>query len=282
MKKQNKKNTWKERLLHKYRFSVLDEHTLEEAFHLRLSRTMFYALLFVLLTLLFVLFSLLYNYTPLKKLSPTYSDAMIRTELIQESMRLDSINKVVELQRNQMNVIKAILAGEIDTLSEENDFKIIEKDFLEKSASEQDFCKEYEEKEKYNLSSIEVKKEDDIPVFFKPVKGGIKKSFDSDQKHFGCDVLASMNEPVVSIYEGVVVFAEYTTNADYVIGIIHENNFLSVYKHNSQLLKSVGDVVKTGEVIAIVSIAEDDVKSYLHFELWKNGVPVNPIDYISF
>ena len=80
-----------------------------------------------------------------------------------------------------------------------------------------------------------------------------------------------------------MVFAEYTTNADYVLGIMHENGFLSVYKNNAQLLKTVGDEVQTGEVIAIVSMAGDDAeKSYLHFELWKNGIPVNPTEYISF
>lgn len=283
--KKGKKKSFKERLSHKYRFSVLDEHTLEESFHMRMSRTVFWLLLVVVFALLFVLFSLLYNYTPLKKLSPTYSDAMIRSELLQEAIRLDSINKVVDLQRNQMDVIKAILAGdiELDTLSDEDNFKIIEKDFLEKSEREKNFCAEYEENEKYNLSSIETKKQENVSVFFKPVKGAIRKEFNSDQKHFGCDVLTSTNEPVVSIYEGVVVFAEYTTNADYVLGIMHENGFLSVYKNNAQLLKTVGDEVQTGEVIAIVSMAGDDAeKSYLHFELWKNGIPVNPIEYISF
>lgn len=285
MKKNLKKKTWKERWAHKYRFSVLDEHTLEEAFHLRMSRTMFWILFFMVLLILFILFSLLYNYTPLKKLSPSYSDAMIRSELIQESMRLDSINKVVDLQRNQMNVIKAILAGdvEIDTLSDENNFRIIEKDFLEKTAREKEFCAEYEEKEKYNLSSIATTKQEEVSVFFKPVKGGIKKGFDLDQKHLGCDLIASVNEPVVSIHKGVVVFAEYTTTADYIIGIMHENNVLSIYKHNAQLLKTIGDEVQTGEVIAIVSMAEEDTENpYLHFELWKNGKPVNPADYISF
>ena len=127
--KKGKKKSFKERLSHKYRFSVLDEHTLEESFHLRMSRTVFWLLLVVVLVLLFVLFSLLYNYTPLKKLSPTYSDAMIRSELLQEAIRLDSINKVVDLQRNQMDVIKAILAGDIDRMEQLGIYEVSPEDF---------------------------------------------------------------------------------------------------------------------------------------------------------
>ncbi len=280
MKKQNKKKSW----FHKYRVSVLDEYTLEEAFHLRMTRMSFVWLWVGVVLGLFALFTVMYLYTPLKRLSPGYSDSMVRTELIQESMRLDSINRVVEMQRNQMSVIKAILAGEIapDSSTTIEDFKIIEKDFLAKSEQEKQFCAEYEAKEKYNLSSIETKKNDEIPIFFKPVKGVLKKGFDLQEKHFGCDLMTSPNEAVVSIYEGTVVMAEYTTNSHFVIGVMHENDYLSVYKYNARLLKNVGDKVQTGEVIAVIGAGDDDGKPYLHFELWQKGTPLNPLDYISF
>ncbi|MBZ0242725.1 MAG: M23 family metallopeptidase, partial [Bacteroidales bacterium] len=69
----------------------------------------------------------------------------------------------------------------------------------------------------------------------------------------------------------------------YIIGLQHAGNFFSVYKHNAVLLKKEGDFVKAGEAIAIVGDSgELSTGPHLHFELWFNGIPINPDDYLSF
>ena len=69
----------------------------------------------------------------------------------------------------------------------------------------------------------------------------------------------------------------------FTIGIQHENNYFSTYKHNAALLKKEGDFVKAGEAIAILGESgEQTAIPHLHFELWHNGIPLNPNDYIKF
>lgn len=284
MKKQTRRKKYFERLFHKYRLSVLDEYTLEEAFHMRASRLGFNVLIFFAVLILFVLFGVLFLYTPLKRLSPWYADSEVRAELIQESMRLDSISNVVKVQRNQMEALRVILSGDIpiDTALLADEHSIIENDFLQKGEREASFCSEYETRERYNLSSIAEKKSEDVPIFFRPIKGVVKRAMEPNEKHFGCDVVASVDAAVVSVYEGTIVFTEYTTMSEYVVGIVHKGGYMSVYKNNAKVIKQVGENVKTGEAIAFLNSSEGTSKPYLHFELWRDGAPLNPLEYISF
>ncbi len=270
----------------KYRVSILNEFTLEEAFFFRISKGGFYIILVSVFVLLFVLFSLLYNYTPFKRFSPGYSDMIVRSELVQETIRLDSLANIVTMQRKQLDILRTILSGEVSmdsVFTVQNVVNNVALDSAVKSKREQEFCEEYEETERFNLSSIETRRQSVNPFFLKPIRGKVIKDFDLSKNHIGCDIEYYNGENVVSIYEGVVIFTEYTVNAEYVIGILHENEFISIYKYNSELLKKLGDEVKTGEVIAIVnSPAEKSTKPYIHFELWQNGKPLNPTEYIIF
>ena len=119
--------------------------------------------------------------------------------------------------------------------------------------------------------------------FFTPLKGAITTKFNTTQKHFGIDIVAGPNEVIKNVLEGTVVIANWTSETGYVIGVQHSNNLFTLYKHNSALLKGVGDYVKAGEVIAIIgNTGEYSTGPHLHFELWYNGSPVNPLDYINF
>ena len=284
MKKIFKKSITKR--FRKYRVSILNEFTLEEVFFFRISKGGFYVLLVLIFVFLFVLFSLLYNYTPFKRFSPGYSDMVVRSELVQETIRLDSLSNIVAMQRKQLDILRTILSGEVSVdsvFTVQNVVNSIVPDSAVKSKKEQEFCAAYEEKERFNLSSIKTPKQNNNPFFVKPIRRKVTREFDLSKNHIGCDIMYYNNENVVSVYAGVVIFAEYTVNAEYVIGILHENDFISVYKYNSELLKKIGDEVKTGEVIAIVnSPAEKSTKPYIHFELWQKGKPLNPTEYIIF
>src|SRR5204863_7330192 len=118
--------------------------------------------------------------------------------------------------------------------------------------------------------------------FFTPLNGAITEEFNAKQKHYGVDIVGRPNEAIKSTLDGTVVYAGFTAETGYVIAVQHSNNIFSIYKHNSALLKSIGDYVKAGEVIAIIgNSGELSTGPHLHFELWYNGNPVNPKDYMS-
>mgnify|MGYP000480597311 FL=1 len=120
-------------------------------------------------------------------------------------------------------------------------------------------------------------------MFFAPVKGGITQQFNVNEKHFAIDVVAKTGTPVKAVADGTVIFSEWTAETGYVLIVEHVNDFISVYKHNGTILKEQGDFVKSGEVISNVgSTGELTTGPHLHFELWNNGYPVNPTNYIDF
>ncbi len=108
-------------------------------------------------------------------------------------------------------------------------------------------------------------------------------SFMETQGHYGVDIVAAQGSHVSAIMDGIVIFSGWTVETGYVIQIQHPNNILSLYKHNEVLLKDVGQMVKAGEVIArIGNTGELTTGPHLHFELWYDGTPLNPVDYIAF
>ncbi|MGD1843594.1 MAG: M23 family metallopeptidase [Thermonemataceae bacterium] len=119
--------------------------------------------------------------------------------------------------------------------------------------------------------------------FFPPIKGIVSEKYNSKAKHYGTDIVSKKNEPIKSVTDGTVILSSWTEDTGNVIAIQHKSNIISIYKHNSVLLKKVGDVVKAGEVVAIVgNTGKFTTGPHLHFELWYNGNPVNPERFISF
>ena len=116
-----------------------------------------------------------------------------------------------------------------------------------------------------------------------PVDGYVTDEYDLKKEHYGIDIAAKQDAPVKAVLDGKIISDAYTLETGYVITIQHPNNLVSVYKHNSRLLKKTGAAVKAGEVIAIVgNTGELSTGPHLHFELWNNGRSLNPRDYIVF
>ena len=119
--------------------------------------------------------------------------------------------------------------------------------------------------------------------FFTPVRGMVTNSFNPSNNHFGTDIVAGPNEVVKATLAGTVIMATWTLETGYVIEIQHDNNLISVYKHNAELLQKVGLRVKAGDAIAIIgNSGELTTGPHLHFELWQNGVALNPENFIVF
>lgn len=286
-KKPNKLKPFIQKIRFKYRVSILNENTLEESWHVRLSRfsVFMFGSAFVFLT--FILLTILIFTTPISRYLPGYGDSGNRSKIIQSSMQADSLVRQIELQRGYVDILKEIITGNIkpDSIASLDSVELKEKAkvFLEKSNQEKKFVEKYEEEEKYNLASIDAKPNENMYVFFRPTRGVISRSFNLAEQQFGINLITSSNESVVSVLGGTVVYVAFTFDFGWVIQVQHENNYLSVYKNNTRLLKKVGDEVKAGESIAITGDATGkNTGSQFYFELWKQGKAVNPEDVIIF
>ncbi|MDI6766233.1 MAG: M23 family metallopeptidase [Bacteroidota bacterium] len=114
-----------------------------------------------------------------------------------------------------------------------------------------------------------------------PVSGYITREFDSEQLHYGVDFAGKKGSPVFASTDGIIIFANWTYEDGFMVIITHEQGYLTVYKHNQSILKNVGDVVRRGEIIALLgNTGERSTGSHLHFEIWKNGVVQNPNKYL--
>lgn len=286
-KKTNRFRSFLQKLRFQYRVSVLNENTLEESWHIRLSRlsVLIYGSSLVLGT--FILLTILIFTTPIKYYLPGYGDTGNRGHIISESMYADSLLRKIELQAGYMDIMRDIIKGNIkpDSLLSLDSVQLKETatDYLEKSKKEKEFIEKYEREEKYNLSTIESKTNDNMYVFFRPAKGVISTAFNLQENQTGISIITAPNETVASVLAGTVVYAAFTFEYGWVIQIQHENNYLSIYKNNTRLLKKPGDNVKAGEGIAITGESgENKTGTQFYFELWKQGKPVNPEDVIIF
>lgn len=154
---------------------------------------------------------------------------------------------------------------------------------MERSKEEEEFRKQYEEKERYNLTAVTDVRDAAGLIFYRPLRGVMSAGFSPEKRHFGIDLTASPNESILATLDGTVIMSAYTAEWGYVIQIQHPQNFISVYKHCGSLMKHEGEKVKGGEVIALIGQSEtEDNQPHLHFELWHKGNPINPEKYVVF
>lgn len=275
------------KLRFQYRVSVLNENTLEESWHIRLSRLSVLVFSSSLVLATFIVLTILIFATPIRYYLPGYGETGNRGRIISESMLADSLLHDTKLQSGYLNVIRSIIDGSIkpDSIASLDSVQLKElaRDFLEKSRTEKNYVKDFENEEKYNLATIESDNNENIFVFFRPTKGVISSTFDLAEKQYGISMITSAGETVQSVLAGTVIYSGFTFDFGYVIQVQHENNYISIYKNNTRLLKKAGDNVRAGEGIAITG-NESDTKTgtQFYFELWQMGKPINPEDVIIF
>jgi murein DD-endopeptidase MepM/ murein hydrolase activator NlpD len=223
--------------------------------------------------------------TPIRNYLPGYLDAEVRDEMVRNALKADSIEQVLMIQTAYLNNINSIIRGDspVTTVARMDSLSKTEP-HLEKSDETVDFVKKYEEEERYNLSmgaSSQILP--DNLIFYKPVKGIISSHFSLKENHYGVDIATNPKESVLATMKGTVVFTGFDANAGYIIQIQHTNGFVSIYKHNTLLLKEQGSEVNAGEAIALAGNTGNlSSGTHLHFELWYKGSPINPEDYIVF
>ncbi len=276
-----------EKIKFKYKVSILNENTLEETFHVRLSRLNVFLITCSIVTICFALASLLIIKTPLKQFLPGYESTAVRAEYIHTSIVVDSLDEVLQKQNQFIDVMKNVIAGKIkpekakhlDSITEQKREELL----IEKPEREKEFCEKFEKEEQYNLSIISTQKPQEAFVFFKPAKGLIVNKYNPKKSHYGVDIATSPNESVLATLDGTVIYNGFTIEDGYVIVLQHENDYISTYKNNTVLLKTVGATVRAGESIAITGNIDNKTgQNHLHFELWQKGKALNPEEFIIF
>jgi len=285
-KKKKHKKKLKRKLTDKYRLVVLNENTFEERFSLKLSRLNVFVLGGVFSILLIAATTVLIAFTPIKEYIPGYSSTKLKVKAAKLTFETDSLKTKLAVLENFTKAIRPVLTGEIspesiDSIQVSARQRLIDERKLNATKQDSLFREKIESKTRFALANTDQNRVK--VVFFAPLSGTISQDFDSNANHFAVDIVAKAGTPVKATADGTVIFAGWTTETGYVILLKHVNNYISVYKHNGNLLKEQGDFVKSGEVIATVgSTGELTTGPHLHFELWSGGYAVNPTNFIDF
>jgi murein DD-endopeptidase MepM/ murein hydrolase activator NlpD len=277
-----------EKLKSKYRFTIRNDETFEEVWTFRLSRFNVIAFFGGAAILIVILVIALIAFTPIREFIPGYPDGNTRRNIVVNALRVDSLEIELKQWKGYYKNINNILnGGEPTNIVSKPDSAVKYKEIRFTRSVEDSLLRlQIEENEMYNLSVFDghkTKSSLSNILFFAPVKGVITSTFSLQENHFGIDIVAAPNEAVVAVADGTVTLSTWTLETGYVIQIQHDDNLISVYKHNSQLLKKQGSRVKAGETIAIIgNSGELTTGPHLHFELWYNGNPIDPQKYIVF
>ncbi|MCB2197147.1 MAG: M23 family metallopeptidase [Bacteroidetes bacterium] len=287
MIKEKKKNIVN-KLKHKYRLSIYNDDTFEEVWFLRLSRLNVFSIVGTSVLLFTIAIIVLIAFTPLREFIPGYPDGNMRRNIVENVYKLDSLEHELEVRDRYFQSINTIIRGGTPTSYENAQDTTVTYEDITFAKSEHDSIlrQQIEKEELFNLAILtnSGSKMDFSSIhFYPPVKGLVTNSFNPNENHFGTDIVAAANKVVVATLDGTVTMATWTLETGYVIQIQHENNLISVYKHNSEILKKVGNHVTAGEAIAIIGNSGELTSGpHLHFELWHNGTAIDPEDYVAF
>jgi murein DD-endopeptidase MepM/ murein hydrolase activator NlpD len=289
-----KKEKWYRKLRDKYKLVILNDETYEEKLSFKLSRLNVFVATGTLAILLIIITAIIIAFTPLREYIPGYTDVALYEQLYRIGKLSDSLEADANQKALYLENLRIILAGKDTTIvtplrqDTVNDYNNISS---YASSEDSAFRDEFESQILGGNEEIRLPDRDrqgakpDISSFsfFTPLRGIVTSKFDPATKHYGVDIVSVQNEAIKATLDGVVIFSGWTIETGYTISIQHENDLISVYKHNSALLKDEGSYVKAGDAIAIIgSSGEYSTGPHLHFEIWYNGVPVDPTDFIKF
>ena len=287
MKNEKQNKTFLKRIFNDYKVVVSSEDTFEEKLSFKANKInafiimLLYSIILIAFTISIVFF------TQLREMVPGYSSSDLLNRAIYLTKKTDSLEQQIALNNKFYKSIEDVLSGNVDEFISRDklsiDSNLIKQDIFIISTNLQDsILRQYVENEdKFNLTNNELVIEN--KMFFSPIKGEITQSFNFNENHFAIDIAADIGTPVKSVLDGKIIFSEWSLETGYVVVIDHGENIISVYKHNSKILKEQNDFVQAGEVIAY-SGNQGNLSSgpHLHFELWKNGTPIDPEPLLNF
>lgn len=297
-KKQRKislRNVSLKKLNRKYDFSMSHDETGNTMLKFRLNLLNLILVIFGVALLLIVITSIIIAFTPLREYIPGYTDTNLNREVYLLNLRADSLNREMHKKDVYFDNLKKIVEGydfaADSALASRSIYEPLPKGVtdtitLKKSVQDSLLRAEYEAQDQYNLFGPDylppTKPNSLVKNFFVPLNGSVIKPFNADEGHYGVDIATNGDQIINATLDGTVVFANWSINNGYCIGIQHEDSYFSIYKHNATLLKKEGEYVKAGEAIAILGRSGDsETYEHLHFELWHNGIAINPAEYMT-
>jgi len=284
---ERKRDQIKKLFQHPYRIVVFNDLNLHIIKQARFTaRTM---LMFLVASVILIIIgvTVLIAFTPLREYIPGYSTGKMRQILINNVLVVDSLEQEIHRRDNYFRDFRAILAGETppDTAARKISSVRSEQVNLRKYNADSIFKDELAQEQFHGSVNSPSSQGGDVSglVFFPPLKGAVTNKQDLETGHYGIDVVGKIDSRISAVLDGTVIFADWTVATGYVIQVQHDHNLVTVYKHNSELLKRQGDKVKAGETIAIMgNTGKETTGPHLHFEMWMNGISINPEEYIKF
>lgn len=285
---------WKTR----YRLVFSNEETHEQSLVIRritIQKVVVVAILaaFVIIVLTTILIAL----TPLKVYIPGYTDQKDYKMYKQTAARVDSLERQLAINQQFIENFTGMLEGNDGAIYEDDEAQMTpDVHPAERAEGRAERVHEIIEETEMILGrigengssntagvpNIEQAKITSISIY-PPAVGAVTRLFDASQNHYGIDIATTDNKTVTCVADGVVIAANYTASDGYTLIVQHPGNMISIYKHNAALLKGVGAHVTAGMPVATAGSlgSKEGNTPHLHFELWYNGFPINPINYLA-
>lgn len=285
--KRLKRQAIKQKLFTKNRLVILNEDTFEEIFSLKLNLMNVFVVLTSLSIVMIAFTIYVIAFTGLREYIPGYASTQLKREATQNAIKSDSLQRALNENTAYIASIKKVLTGDLEVAKLSRD-SIAPGDNVANDAAiagpseaELKLREEVALEDKYNI--FEKSQPSVTLVLFAPVKGHITENYNFKDKHFAVDIAVPKDTPIKSVAAGTVIFADWTPTNGNVIIMRHKDGIISAYKHAASLTREQGETVKSGEVIALAgSTGTQSTGVHLHFELWKDGYPVNPTQFIDF
>jgi len=285
-KKEQRRGKWRDR----FRFAIFNDTSFEEVWRIRLSRSNALLAAAMLFLLIIGINTSLIAFTNLREFIPGYPDVAMRRNILMNAILLDSLERELDLRDKYFRDLNDVISGRqpIGQVARRDSTRDYSNIVFKRSAEDSVLRSRVEQEEQYSLASGTTTPARGTSLasihFFPPVKGIVSSNFDLRTRHYATDIVTQPKAVVSSTLDGTVIMTGWTMETGFVMMIQHSNNIVSVYKHNARLLKEMGDRVWAGEAISIVGDSGELYTSgpHLHFELWHNGVPLDPAQYIFF
>lgn len=282
--------TLSSRLISRYLLIIRDEESFAEKRTFAFTPAKLIVIIVVTGLVVFALSFFLITTLLAKWVDPQYQALQTKIKLSSLERQIDSLNHYNRINALQEANIRKILNGEVEVKDWSSDTAKSDKPTIDSVGLyslvpiDSAYRKEFEDTDYDILTQRNQTKESLQQIyFFPPIRGIITNPFDIKERHFGLDIVAKKNEPIKCVADGTVIMASFTSDSGHMIAVQHKHQLISFYKHNSSLLKKVGDVVKAGDLLAIIGNSGELTDGpHLHFELWYKGNPVNPEDFVHF
>lgn len=285
-KKRIKRQLLKNKLFNKRRLVILNEDTFEETFSLKLNLMNVFVVASLSAIFLISITTYIIAFTPLREYIPGYASTQLKQDAVILAIKSDSLQNNIELNNKYIASIKKVLVGELeyaklnkDSLQSNLSLTTEELD-IKTTKQEQELRDQVALEDKYNVFDNAKPKVNF--VLFPPTNGKIVKNYNPVSKNYAIQIAVAKDTPIKAVASGTILFADWTPTTGYVVIIKHKDDLISVYKNISFLTKSVRDNVKSGEVIGQAGSIDNNTNSNLLFELWKEGFPINPNQFINF